>query len=82
MKITDLKQGKKYYHTFSTQLKTSRGGPKQKTTSIIRVIAINLDDRKILASVNCFPAQWYPDTICKHWTETNLLVTTTLNPLS
>lgn len=82
MKITDLKQGKKYYHTFATHLKISRGGPKKKSTSIIRVMDIDLDQRRILASFNCFPAQWYPETICKNWTETNTCIIPTDNPLS
>lgn len=70
MKIHEIKPGRKYYHTLAIGSKVGRGSrKKERQTSAIIVVEVNQETKKVCASVNGFPAEWFTSDKYARWTD-------------
>jgi hypothetical protein len=67
MKITELKKGQKLYHAVTTNRVHKPTGEKVRETKTIFVVEVNQETKKVCASINGAPAQWYDGNFYSRW---------------
>ena len=70
MKYSDIKRGGKYYHTLATNRLCKATRKKERETRTIRVVDMDPGVKKVCASINGAPAQWYDGNFYKRWSLT------------
>lgn len=71
MKIEKIEKGQKYFYTICTQLTNKTTGKKFREVSTVRVLDIDQAKKKVCASYNGFPAQWYEQKQFARWKTTD-----------
>lgn len=66
MKFDDIKPGKKYYKVTCSPT-GRRGTPSPKMEDIIFVLQVCVQTKRVLASINQLPAQWYLSPVYAKW---------------
>lgn len=66
MKISDILVGKKYWKTKT--IKNGRTSVKEITGIAVYVLQVDLPNKKVLASLNGTPAEWFGGTVFARWT--------------
>jgi uncharacterized protein (DUF2147 family) len=69
MILKEIKKGKKYFHTLATNNLDKATGLKLKETRKVFVLEVNNGDKKVCASINGAPAQWYDGNSFSRWTK-------------
>lgn len=69
MRIHELKKGQKYYHTIATNFQNKETGVKVRETRKVFVLEVDKQKRKVCASINGAPAQWFEGAAFSRWTK-------------
>lgn len=69
MQLKEIEKGNKYYHTLATNNVDKATGLKLKETRAVFVVEVDKVRKKVCASINGAPAQWYSGNLFSRWTK-------------
>lgn len=71
MHLKDVKKGGKYFHALASNTVDKNTGLKVKDSRKVYVLDIDFRNRKVCASINGAPAEWFDGNKYCRWTETD-----------
>lgn len=69
MTFCEIKPGKKYYHSKAGNCRSKETGLRKKNIHTVYVLNVDLTNKKILASLNGLPAEWFEYRKYVRWTD-------------
>ncbi len=70
MKLKDIKPGKKYFRILATNAKDKITCKKIRQISTMYVVEVDINGKKVCASINRMPAEWFGPEKYSNWSET------------
>jgi hypothetical protein len=69
--IHQIKKGKKFYRSLAGNVRDNYAGSRKRILQILYVVDIDIENSRVLASVNGAPPQWFGQQSFGRWTEDN-----------
>jgi hypothetical protein len=70
MKLKDIQAGKKYYRAIAGHKRSKITGLRAKSVHTLYVLDVDTLQRRVLASINRLPPEWFEQSRFARWTNT------------